>query len=218
MSHILQAGVIGLGKFGYKFGKTLMELGHTVVGIDIDPDNIKRAQHVFSQVFQADATDKTALEQMGVSDLSHVLISVGDSIAASAMISMYLKELGVNVVWVKAINGDHEKLLQKIGVDEVVMPEHLAAKQLANRMAIPGFIEHLPFDKEMAIKELVIDQWAGKNLRELDLTNRYNIQVIAIRTNGSEKFKFIPKADQKLNAGDTLVTICHVEELDKLQS
>lgn len=144
MNRTLQAGVIGLGKFGYKFGKTLMELGHTVVGIDVDPDNIKRAQHVFSQVFQADATDKKSLDQMGVGDLTHVLVSVGDSIAASAMISMYLKELGVPVVWVKAINGDHEKLLQKIGVDEVVMPEHLAAKQLANRMAIPGFIELLP--------------------------------------------------------------------------
>ncbi len=218
MTNTLQAGVIGLGKFGYKFGKTLMELGHTVVGIDVNPDNIKRAQHVFSQVFQADASDKTTLEQMGMADLTHVLISVGDSIASSAMISMYLKELGVKVVWVKAINGDHEKLLQKIGVDKVVMPEHLAAKQLANRMAIPGFIEHLPFDKEMVIKEVVIDEWAGKTLREIDLTNRYNIQVIATRSAGSEKFKFIPKADQELKAGDVLVTIGHIEQLGKLHS
>ena len=218
MNHTLQAGVIGLGKFGFKFGKTLMELGHTVVGIDVDPDNIKRAQHVFSQVFQADATDKTALSQMGVTELSHVLVSVGDSIAASAMISMYLKELGVPVVWVKAINSDHEKLLQKIGVDQVVMPEHLAAKQLANRMAIPGFIEHLPFDKEMVIKELTIDEWAGKTLRDMDLTNRYNIQVIATRPALDNKFKFIPKADQRLEKGDVLVTIGHIEQMEKIQS
>ncbi|MDH3360211.1 MAG: TrkA family potassium uptake protein [Desulfobulbaceae bacterium] len=218
MTQILQAGVIGLGKFGYKFGKTLMELGHTVVGIDVDSDNIKRAQHVFSQVFQADATDKTALEQMGAADLSHVLVSVGDSIAASAMISLYLKELGVKVVWVKAINGDHEKLLQKIGVDQVVMPEHLAAKQLANRMAIPGFIEHLPFDKEMVIKELIVDEWAGKNLRELDLTNRFNIQVIATRDSGTDKFKFIPKADKRLEKNDILVAIGHVEQIEKFKS
>jgi len=218
MARTLQAGVIGLGKFGYKFGKTLIELGHTVMGIDIDPDNIKRAQKVFSQVFQADATDKTALQQMGMADLSHVLISVGDSIAASAMISMYLKELGVPVVWVKAINGDHEKLLHKIGVDEVVMPEHLAAKQLANRMAIPGFIEHLPFDKEMAIKELVINEWAGKTLREMDLTNRFSIQVIATRRSRATKFRFIPKADERLESGDVLVVIGHIEQMDKLQA
>lgn len=217
MPRTLQAGVIGLGKFGYKFGKTLIELGHTVMGIDIDQDNIKRAQKVFSQVFQADATDKTALQQMGVSDLSHVLISVGDSIAASAMISMYLKELGVEVVWVKAINGDHEKLLHKIGVDEVVMPEHLAAKQLANRMAIPGFIEHLPFDRKMAIKELVINEWAGKTLREMDLTNRFNIQVIATRRSRATQFRFIPKADERLESGDVLVVIGHIEQMDNLQ-
>ncbi len=218
MGRTLQAGVIGLGKFGYKFGKTLIELGHTVMGIDNAPDNIKRAQKVFTQVFQADATDKVALQQMGVGDLSHVLVSVGDSIAASAMISMYLKELGVQVVWVKAINADHEKLLHKIGVDEVVMPEHLAAKQLANRMAIPGFIEHLPFDKEMAIKELVINEWAGKTLREMDLTNRFNIQVIATRRSRATKFRFIPKADERLESGDMLVVIGHISQMDKLQS
>ncbi|MDH5297488.1 MAG: TrkA family potassium uptake protein [Desulfobulbaceae bacterium] len=218
MDRTLQAGVIGLGKFGYKFGKTLMELGHTVVGIDNNPDNIKLSQHVFTQVFQADATDKTALAQIGVGDLSHVLVSVGDSIAASAMISMYLKELGVEVVWVKAINSDHEKLLRKIGVDEVVRPEHLAAKQLANRMAIPGFIELLPFDKTMAIKELMITEWAGKSLRELDITNRFNIQVIATRKARATMFKFIPKADERLESGDVLVVIGHIEELNSLES
>lgn len=66
----------------------------------------------------------------------------------------------------------------------------------------------------MVIKELVIDQWAGKNLREMDLTNRFNIQVIATRQGGSEKFKFIPKADQRLEKDDVLVAIGHVEQIE----
>lgn len=218
MAEKLQVGVIGLGKFGYKFGKTLVGLGHAVLGIDINPENVKRAQQVFTQVFQADAMNKTALEQLGITYLQHVLVSVGDSIAASTMISMYLKELGIPKILVKAINSDHEKLLLKVGVDEVIIPEHVAAKQFANRIANPGFIEYLPFDTAMVIKELLVKQWAGKKLRDLDLTNRYNTQVIAIRKAGKERFKFIPKADDKLESGDTLVALGHNDTLRQIVS
>jgi len=218
MGEKLQVGVIGLGKFGYKFGKTLVGLGHAVLGIDIDAENVKRAQQVFTQVFQADAMNKKALEQLGVAYLQHVLVSVGDSIAASTMISMYLKEMGIPKVLVKAINSDHEKLLLKVGVDEVIIPEHLAAKQFANRIANPGFIEYLPFDTTMVIKELLVQQWSGKKLRDLDLTNRYNAQVIAIRKAGGERFKFIPKADDKLESGDTLVVLGHHDKLLQIVS
>jgi trk system potassium uptake protein TrkA len=208
-----QVGVIGLGKFGYKFGITMLNLGHQVLGIDSEPENIQRAQKVFTQVFQADATRKQALEQMGISDMTHILVSVGDSIAASTMISMYLKELGVENVWVKAINEDHAKLLGKIGVDEVVIPEHMAAKQLADRIHMPGLIERLPFDSEMIIREMTIDKFAGKTLRAIDLTNRFNVQVIAIKKDRDSSFEYIPKADDKLYPGDKIVVIGSVKAL-----
>ena len=213
-----QIGVIGLGKFGYKFGITMLNLGHQVLGIDSEPENIQRAQKVFTQVFQADATREEALEQMGISDMTHILVSVGNSIAASTMISMYLKELGVENVWVKAINEDHAKLLGKIGVDEVVIPEHMAAKQLADRIHMPGFIERLPFDSEMIIREMTIDKFAGKTLRTIDLTNRFNVQVIAIKKNEDSSFEYIPRADDKLNQDDKIVVIGSVNALSGIRA
>ena len=213
-----QIGVIGLGKFGYKFGITMLNLGHQVLGIDSEPENIQRAQKVFTQVFQADATREEALEQMGISDMTHILVSVGNSIAASTMISMYLKELGVENVWVKAINEDHAKLLGKIGVDEVVIPEHMAAKQLADRIHMPGFIERLPFDSEMIIREMTIDKFAGKTLRTIDLTNRFNVQVIAIKKNRDSSFEYIPRADDKLNQDDKIVVIGSVKALSGIRA
>ncbi|MEW6218834.1 MAG: TrkA family potassium uptake protein [Thermodesulfobacteriota bacterium] len=213
----LQIGVIGLGKFGYTFGKTLIKLGQSVLGVDSNAANVARAQQVFTQVFQAEASNKKALQQMGFADLSHVLVSVGDSIAASTMITMYLKELGVPSVWVKAINSDHEKLLRKVGADEVIIPEHLAAKQLANRIANPGFIEYLPFDQKMALKELIVEHWAGRSLREIDLTNRFGVQVVAIRQAAEETFRFIPRANDRLGAGDRLVVIGAAAALAKIE-
>ncbi len=212
----LQIGIIGLGKFGLKFGQTLVTLGHEVLGVETDPDKVKNAQHVLTQVIQTDAMSREALEQIRIQDLEHVLVSVGDSIAASVMISMYLKELGVPKVWAKAINKDHEKLLYKIGVDEVVIPEFMAAKQIASRIAMPGFIEYLSFDRSMAVKEFTVKRWAGKSLKELNLTNTFGIQIIAVRRNGSKRYEYIPKADELFQEGDNFVAIGKIAQMTKI--
>lgn len=211
-------GVIGLGKFGFKLGQTMINLGEKIVGLDNDPEKVRQAQNVFTQVYQADASQKEVLNQLGFSDLVHVLISVGDSVAASSMITMYLKELGVPKVWVKAVNSDHEKLLRKVGADEVIIPEHMAARQLANRIAKPGFIEYLPFDKNMVIREIVVNRWAGNTLKQLDIANRFDIQIIAVRKNKEKTFQFIPRGDTFLDRDDTLVAIGKSTTLDKLAS
>lgn len=218
MTERLVVGVVGLGKFGLAFGHTLVRLGHRVVGIDQDEENVRNARHVLTQVYAADATNKDVLEQIGFADFSHVLISVGDSIAASSMIAMYLKELGVPSVWVKAIHADHEKLLYRVGADEVFIPEFLAAQQLANRIAFPGIIENLPFDHNMALKEVEVDKWKGMTLRQVDLTNRFGVQVIAVRKGGTDQYRYIPKADDELEKGDQVVLIGKLETLTSIES
>lgn len=211
-----QVGIIGLGKFGYKFGLTLLNLGHNVLGIDSHKERIDKAKNFFSQVFEADATQKQVLEQIGVSDMTHVLVSVGNSISASTMISMYLKELAVQNVWVKAINEDHAKLLKKIGADEVIIPEHMAASQLADRIDMPGIIQRLPFDPEMIVQEILIENLAQKTLREIDLTNAFNCQIIAVRRHNETHYRYIPKADDRLFKGDIIVVIGARKSLSKI--
>ncbi len=211
-----QICVIGLGKFGYKFGASLRNLKYPVIGIDSNPINIQRAQNVFSQVYAADTSEKKALEQIGLSEITHVLVSVGDSISTSAMATMYLKELKVPNVWVKAINEDHANLLRKIGADEVIIPEHIAAIQLADRIDIPGIIQRLPFDSEMIIRKIVIKKLAQKTLRDIDLTNRYNCQVIAIRKYNEARYRYIPKADDTLSMGDTMIVIGTQQSVSKI--
>lgn len=216
MKDFVQVGVIGLGKFGFEFGSIISGYGVNVLGIDNSPELVKRAKNVFTQVMEADATSKEALIQMGVGQLSHVLVSVGDSLAASAMITLYLKELGVPVVWAKAINNDHATLLKKLGVNEVIIPEHMAARQMAAKITIPGFLDFFPFSKDVVLKEIIIDQWTGQSLKDLNLTNRYGIQVIAAKHKGDMEYSILPKADKPLRLGDTLVIIGEIGRLEDI--
>jgi trk system potassium uptake protein TrkA len=211
-----QICVIGLGKFGYNFGISLLNLNHQVIGIDVDQINIQRAQKDFPQVYEADVSQKQVLEQIGFSDITHVLISVGDSISTSAMVTMYLKEMDVPNIWVKAINEDHSKLLKKVGADDVIIPENIAAEQLADRIDLPGIIQRLPFDSEMIIREIEIDKFTSKTLREIDLTNRFNCQIIAVKKQHDSGYRYIPKADDVLHKGDTLIVIGSRDSLTEI--
>jgi trk system potassium uptake protein TrkA len=213
-----QVCVIGLGKFGYKLGLNLLEQGHKVVGIDSHHESVARAQKLFTQVFEADSTQKQALEQIGVGDMTHVLVSVGDSIAASSMITMYLKELGVPNVWVKATNEDHAKLLTKIGADQVMIPEHIAARRLADQITIPGIIQRLTFDADMIIRELEVSKFAGQTIREIDLTNRYGVQIIAVKKTGEKAYKYIPRANDQLSEGDIIIVIGMVDAMSQIKA
>ncbi len=217
MTTKVAAGVIGLGKFGLHFAETLMDLGHEVLGVDRDPKIVREARGVLTQVFEADASDKETLEQLDMKELEYVLVSIGSSIATSVMIGMYLKELGVRTVMAKAVHRDHQKLLRKVGVDKVVIPEYMAAREVAARVAMPGFVEHLPFDPSMGVREYIVEAWAGKTLRELDLSNRLDVQVIAVKPVGHREYRYIPRADEALEAGDGLVVIGQLARLAQLR-
>jgi len=216
MSDKIEVGVVGLGKFGQAFAKAFQEKGHTVVGVDRSECNVRRAQDDLSQAFQADGTDKAALEQVGFKELDQVVVSTGKSMEASILVVLNLQELGVKKIWVKAVSSEHEKVLKRLGVHFVVFPERFVAQQIAHRMAVPGLLDYLGIGEDVVVREVQVSQWEGKTLRELDLTNRFNVQVVAFRAKDQKALSFVPRADVVLASGDTLVILGRGDDVLKL--
>ena len=208
-----EIAVIGLGKFGYALAKALTELGHSVVGVDINPEYVRRAQDIIAQAYQADATDEKMLGQIGIKELDRVIVSTGDSMEASILVVLNLQAVGVKNIWVKAISEAHERVLYKLGVPFVVFPEAFVAAQMANRLTAPGLQEYFGLGKDVAVREIIVENWIGKTLRDLDLTNKYQVQVIAFRLAGDSEFHFVPQADRALKAGDVLVLLGRTEDI-----
>ena len=211
-----EIGIIGLGKFGYSLGSALTNLGHDVVGVDLDPEHIRRAQDHLAHVYQADATDEKALEQIGIKDLERVVVSTGDSMEASILCVLNLQSLGVEKIWVKAISEEHERVLYKIGVPYVVFPEAFVAFQLAHRLATPGIQDYFGMGQDVVTREILISKWAGKTLRDLNLTNNYHVQVVAYRKTGEAQFSFVPDANRPFEQGDVIVLIGKTGDVMKI--
>jgi len=213
MSDKLEIGVIGLGKFGFSLAEALANLGHAVVGVDSGEEHVRRAQDMLAQVYKADATDEKALEQVGFKDLDRVIVSTGDSMEASILVVLNLQSIGVNEIWVKAISEEHQRVLYKLGVDHAIFPEAFVAHQLAHQMTNLGINDYFGLGTNVAVKEIIVDKWAGKNLRDLNLTNTFQVQVVACRKKDEAEFSFVPKANQIFEEGDVIVLIGKSEDI-----
>jgi trk system potassium uptake protein TrkA len=216
MARNKEVGVIGLGKFGLSLARTLKDLGHTVIGVDSDPQRIKHAQDMLSHVFTADATDVKALEQLGFKDLSQVVVSTGESMEASILVVLGLQELGVAEIWVKAVSERHEKILTRLGVNMVVFPERFVAQQLAHRLSVPGLLEYIELAKGVVVQEVMVGDWDGQTLGELDLRRKHKVQVLAVRKAGATEMDFVPAAHDRLQRGDMMLVMGNLDDVSRL--
>jgi K+ transport systems, NAD-binding component len=213
----LEIGVIGLGKFGLRMAATLVELGHTVIGIDMSETRVQRAEDALDSVYKADATNISVLRSLHVQDLDWVVISVGQSVEQSLSITLNVQELGGPKIWVKASNEEHKKILQRLRVTRAMVPETEAAVMAAHQLTYPGMLDLIPKYGGIAIQELRVDRWDGKTLVELNLMQEFSAMVMGIRPAGKKEFMFVPSAMTVLHKGDTVVVAGKADSMSDLK-
>jgi trk system potassium uptake protein TrkA len=213
----MRFAIIGLGSFGSCLARTLYDKGHEVLVIDKDSDTIDEAKDFSSQAVLMDSADKESLQALGIQDMDVVVVSLGPEMEASILTVLYLHELGVTRILAKALSADHGKILEAIGATEVIYPERDMAVRLAQRLSSRNVLEYLPLAENISIQEIVPPEaFIGKKLRELDLTNRYHVQVMAVRQLVPEKIIFVPGADFVIKDSDVLVLMGEEENIAEL--
>jgi trk system potassium uptake protein TrkA len=68
----------------------------------------------------------------------------------------------------------------------------------------------------MIIREFCVEKFSKKTLREIDLTNSANCQVLAIQKCNESSYCYLPKADDKLSRGDIIVVIGKEKSLSRI--
>ena len=213
----MKFAVIGMGSFGANVARTLFERGNEVLAIDRDKNMTETAKNFTTNAVTSEAAVKENLEVLGVDEMDVVVVSLGHQLEASVMTVLYLHELGVKRIVAKALSEDHAKVLEAVGATEVIYPEKDMAIRTALRLSSPDVIEYLPLVSGITIQEIAPPvRFIGKTLKELDLTNKHGLQVIAIKEVISDRITFIPKADFVIKDSDILVIIGEEKRLSKL--
>ena len=216
MAKHLEVGIIGLGKFGLSMALALKDMGHSVVGIDTAESRMVLAQESIELVYKADASQTSVLSSLHFHEMDHVIISVGDRVEKSLTIVLNLQDLGMNHIWVKAANDEHRKILLRMGVERVVLPEEDAAFMAAHQLVQPGMLDIVPKYGGIAIQELRVEEWDEKTLIELDLIRKYTVIVLGVRRRHTEDIDFVPNAQTRLRKGDTLLVVGKLDTISKL--
>lgn len=215
----MKFAVIGLGSFGANVAKTLYERGSEVLAVDNDKSKIDGVKTFVSHAVNMDSADKENLQALGIQDVDVVIVSLGPEMEASILTVLYLREIGAKRIVAKALTEDHAKILNAVGATDVIYPEKDMAIRTAMKLSCPNVLEYLPLISGFGIQEIAPpDKFIGKSLRELDLRNKYGVQVIAIKEIIPEKITFIPKADFVIKDSDILVVMGDEKQLDKINA
>ena len=209
--------IIGLSTFGFYLSKYLSDRGFDVLAIDLNESRIDKVKKFVTKAVILDATDKNALESLGITDVDVVIVSLGDRIDASILVTLYLKELGVKEIIAKASTEDHGKILDRIGATTVVFPERDVALRLSRSLENINVLDAVPLSPGVSILEFgPLNSFLGKTLRELDLRNRYGVQIVVIKELIPENLVIVPRPDHKIKDSDILVGIGREKDFEKM--
>ena len=209
--------VIGLGKFGLSVAKELIAQGHEVLLIDNNADKIQKLlnEEFVTQAVCADATEISALQELGLPDFDAVVLGIGENLQDGTLTALNLIELGVERIIAKALSEAQGKILMRLGVKEVVFPERDMGKRLASKLSYKTLLDGFDLDPRFAMMEVQSGpDMISKSLRHLNLRLNFGIHVIALRSS-NEKLAVVPDPDTYIQEGDSLLILGENQNLKK---
>ena len=208
--------VIGLGRFGSEVARKLSEQKGEVLAMDRRNDLVQQLSNDVTHAVVGDSQDKEVLRALGARNFDCAIIAIGSDLAASVLTAMNLKELGVPYIICKAHDETHRKVLEKLGVDRVIIPEQENAQRLARSLNSHNVLEYIELSEDYGILEIPAPKvWLDKTLKELNVRAKLGVNIIAVE-NG-KKTNVSPPADYCIQSGDVLVVLGDNYALEAVQ-
>lgn len=206
--------VIGLGRFGGAAAVELQRLGHRVLGVELDGQLAERFLGRLTRVVQADAADAKIIDTVKARSFGIAVVGIGSSIEASVLASANLVDAGVGSIWAKALSLEHARILERIGVHNVVRPEADSGRRVAH-LVNGKMQDYIEFEDGYAIIKMRPPQESlGFTLEQSQLRRKYGVTVVGVKSPGQDFTYAVPTT--KVMQGDTLIVAGKSELLEKL--
>lgn len=206
--------LIGLGRFGRHIAMKLDELHHQVMAIDKEDSRVEAILPYVTNAQIGDATNEDFLSSLGVRNFDVCIVAIGDNFQNSLETTALLKELGAKLVVSRAARDVHAKFLLRNGADEIVYPEKQRANWTAIRYSADHILDYIELDEEHAIFELSVPHdWIGKTVGQLDIRKKYNINIMAIKTNGILDLRI--NSDTYLPSDSSMLVLGEIKYIQK---
>lgn len=210
--------IIGLGHFGYSLANELLKHPVSMIVIEENRERAELVKDVIERVIIANAANKDLLLKFA-KDVDCAIVCISEKIDSSVLITYYLKEIGIKKIIAKATTIDHGKILKSVGASEIIYPEEEAAKRVARNLIAPDILDVIKFSDEFDIIEFPVPgKFFKKSIKELNLRNKYRIEILAVRNPLTGETKIMPPSDYKFSPDDVIIFIGEAESMKKLNN
>ena len=207
--------VLGLGRFGRKVADALIDGNADVLVADRDEEIVNQYSASAASAIVAELSDEKALRSMGIGSVDVVILAMGENLEASILSAMVAKELGVPRVLAKASSRRMGEILMRVGADEIIYPEEEAAFRTAKKLLSDTFLDYYDLGDTLSLVEMrPRKEWIGKTLKELELREKFKLNVVAVREKGGA-FVHI-SADIPLTVDAEMLIVAEKDQLNKL--
>lgn len=208
--------VFGLGEFGQSVARTMIKNGYEVMAVDRREDRVQEVADDVTRAIRADATDMDVLKSLGLDTMDGAIVAIGSSLEAGILITIGAKECGVPYVLAKAKDAIAEKVLRRVGADEVVFPERAMGIRIANNLTSGNFSDIIELSSKFSMVEMTIPaSWHGKTLRQLNLLRTLGINVIGCKRGEDVTIALNP--DEVLDSEAIYIVVGKNESLEKVK-
>lgn len=213
--------VIGLGRFGKKLAVSLEKKGGEVLAIDSDRQRIEDIKNDVSAAIRMDGTDENALKAQGMDKVDVAIVCIGENFESNLLATVMMKRLGVPMVITRTSAGIHSQILSLVGADKVIFPEEDVAVKLAQNLMIESILDYAPISEEHTAAQVSAPKkfW-NKTLEDIDMRNKYNVNLVAIKRLGVQGQKSIvedmPSAETIIAQGDILILVGRDEDIETI--
>jgi len=217
--------IIGLGTFGTQLVRQLGREGHEIVAVDNDPVHINHLKDEIEYLIQADCTDIDAFHEIPVDACDAVIVAIGEDFEASLTIASNVQQLGAKRIICRIINPLHGRLLKLLKIDELMIPEAMAASWLARSLKTPDFLNSVELGGGYEVVQVKTPEaMVGQTLQESAIRDRYQINLITIAKGRDtissastqhpiQKVLGVPAPDRRFEADDILVLFGRTQDI-----
>lgn len=209
--------IVGLGNFGASLAQKLTAQGNEVIGIDTTMVKVDLFKEKISHTIQMDATEEFTVSGLPLEDTDVVIIAIGEDEGANIMATALFKNMQVKRLISRAINPLHEKVLEAIGVNEIVHPEEETAERWAKKLSLNNVVNSFELSEDYSIIEAEVpEEHIGKSIKEIGFRGKYDLLVLTIikksevksllgKSRTELKIQGIATPEQQLEENDLLV-------------
>lgn len=213
--------IAGDGEVGFYLAKSLSQLDYDITVVDPHSELLGRLEKETDlMTIAGDSTSPRVLEEARVGSCD-LFLSVLHDEPINLVTCILAKRLGAKKTVARITNAEllspkHRETFRDLGVDELVCPERIAAKEITNLLNHTVATEFFDFSGGLLTMYLIrLDSESpvnGKSVRELSqIYSKLQVRIVAILRHGET---VIPHSETVFEAGDMAYIISKVGEME----